>query len=144
MKSTLIGFALCCLLAPSLLVAATIPDAVLIHASVKYVNAAKVGSSPIPPVVFRRPGLVTTSFRDQIVEKIVIPIILETKIAVAAVVVEFYPDKHKEYFGVEVIYANGILNGALIYLGKDGTIDDSMYKQWFPKECSEDEGIDCD
>lgn len=144
MKSMLVGLGLCCWVVPSLLAADTIPDTALIHAPVKYVNAAKVGSSPIPPVVFRRAGLVTASFRTQVVEKVAIPIILETKIAVAAIVVEFYPGQQKEHFGVEVIHANGILTSALIYLGKDGGITDTTYKQWFPEECSEDEGDDCD
>lgn len=102
---------------------------------VSYTPGAKFRSYPIPPVVFERGGLAKKGEREEIIEKVVYPLINETERAIAAFVVEFYPDK--PYIGVTIIWQTsaarfmGSYWAALVNKNKEGHFDKDAYRVFF-------------
>lgn len=99
---------------------------------VKYIPNAEVEKNPVPVLVFERGGLATEADRNEIIEKIVYPLINTTKQPIVAVIIEFRKDNKNEIL-LSVILREGVSIGALIKKNKDGKFSDDAYKI-FPDE----------
>jgi hypothetical protein len=99
---------------------------------VKYVSDEEIEKNPIPSLVFERGGLASKAERNEIIEKIVYPLINITKQTIVAIIVEFQKDKKDEIL-FSVILRDGANVGTLIKKNKDGKFDKDAYKI-FPEE----------
>ena len=88
--------------------ASEIPPLPLILASkiknphVTYVPTPQIKQYPVPVVIFERAGLARPGDKSEIVERIIYPAINKSEIPIAAVVVEFFPDRPE--IGVTLIW----------------------------------------
>lgn len=102
---------------------------------VKYIPSEKLKQYPVPPIIFERGGLARKGDQNEIIEKIIYPVVNKSARPVAAVVIEFYPDSPS--IGVTVIWhgtdPTGAVNfaGALIDRNKAGHFDADAYRVFF-------------
>ena len=102
---------------------------------VRYIPSEKLKQYPIPPIIFERGGLAKKIDQNEIIEKIVYPVINNSTRPVAAVVIELYPDKPS--IGVTIIWhgidPTGAVNfsSALIDRNNAGHFDANAYKVFF-------------
>jgi hypothetical protein len=100
---------------------------------VKYSKYKDLSSFPIPVVSFKRSGLASgTEELNEIMEKIVYPIINESRDPISAMIIEYFPHLPKKV-GVEVYWTNGGMRGGLIDKDADGHYDPGAYKIFFKK-----------
>jgi hypothetical protein len=67
---------------------------------VRYAAPSAVKVFPVPAIGWQRAGLASQSQRNEVLNKIVYPVINKSSNAIAAIIVEFYTDDKKS-FGVE-------------------------------------------
>ena len=102
---------------------------------VRYIPSEKLKQYPVPPIIFERGGLAKSEERNEIIEKIVYPVINNSTRPVAAVVIELYPDKSS--IGVTIIWhgvdPTGAVNfsSALIARNNAGHFEADAYKVFF-------------
>ncbi len=108
------------------------------NSHVKYMPYSQIRKYPVPSVVFQREGLALPEDRGEVFEKIIYPAINKSDKPIAAVVVEFYPDRPE--MGVTLIWhASGSFgdsqySSALISRNKMGRFDRESYLRLFPEE----------
>ena len=108
------------------------------NSRVIYVPNSQVKKFPIPSVIFRREGLALPEDRAEIVDKIIYPAINKSEKPIAAIVVEFFPNRPE--IGVTLIWhAAGSFglsqySSALISRNKLGHFSDDAYLRLFPEE----------
>lgn len=90
--------------------------------NVEYVQSEKIKKNPIPSIVFERGGLASEAERNEIIAKIVYPIINTSKEPIVAIVIEFLPGKKDEII-LSVILREGVSIGGLVRKNKDGHFD---------------------
>ena len=104
---------------------------------VKYVPSGKLRRYPVPPIIFERGGLSNKNERDEIIEKIIYPVINRSREPVAAAIVEFFPDKPS--IAIKIVWhgvdRDGTVDsvGALIERNKAGHFDADTYKLFSPE-----------
>ncbi len=103
--------------------------------AVRYEPAAKLKVFPEPPLQFERPGLATPAQHQQIREKLYRPLLQQSRLPVAAVVVEF-PANDKTTYLVTVLYHGGGSVGAAL-LWKDGNVKPGDVASLLPPEPDE-------
>ena len=102
---------------------------------VRYIPSEKLKQYPVPPIIFERGGLAKKEDQNEIIEKIIYPVVNNSARPVAAVVIELYPDKPS--IGVTIIWhgvdPTGAVNfsSALIDRNKGGHFDEDAYKVFF-------------
>ena len=99
---------------------------------VRYAAPSAVKVFPVPAIGWQRSGLASQSQRNEVLNKIVYPVINKSSKAIAAIIVEFYTDDKKS-FGVEVLYHNRSQQGVLFNWDKQGRINTNDYKQFFER-----------
>ena len=97
------------------------------NGKVRYAAATKIKVFPEPAVYFHREGLSNKAQRDEILSRIVYPVINNSDRSIAAVIVEFYPD-NKRAFGVDVHWHGGHYWGEMITRDRLGRIHKDSYK----------------
>ena len=104
---------------------------------VRYIAGEKLKRYPVPPVMFQRGGLGSKSDQREIIEKIIYPIVNKSDQPVAAVVVDYFPDRTS--MAVTVIW-HGVAPtvavnsaGALIERNKAGHFNADAYISFFPE-----------
>jgi len=101
--------------------------------SVQYREYTDLSSFPIPVVSFKRGGLASgTQELNEIIEKIIYPIINESPDPISAMIIEYFPHLPGKV-GVEIYWTNGGMHGALIDKLADGHYDAGVYKIFFKK-----------
>jgi hypothetical protein len=101
--------------------------------SVKYNNYTDLSSFPIPVISFKRGGLASgTEELNEIIEKIVYPIINESPEPISVIIIEYFPYLPGK-IGVEIYWTNGGMRGGLVDKGADGHYDAGAYKMFFKK-----------
>ncbi len=101
--------------------------------SVKYSKYTDLSSFPIPVISFKRGGLASgTEELNEIIEKIIYPIVNESPEPISVMVIEYFPHLPGK-LGVEVFWTNGRVRGALIDKLADGHYDAGAYKMFFKK-----------
>jgi hypothetical protein len=101
--------------------------------SVKYSRYKDLSSFPIPVVSFKRGGLASGSEElNEIIEKIIYPIVNESPDPISAMIIEYFPHLPGK-IGVEIYWTNGGMRGALIDKLADGHYDPEAYKIFFKK-----------
>jgi hypothetical protein len=101
--------------------------------SVKYSKYKDLSSFPIPVVSFKRGGLASGAEElNEIIEKIIYPIINESPDPISAMVIEYFPHLPGKV-GVEIYWTNGGVRGGLVDKGADGHYDAEAYKIFFKK-----------
>jgi hypothetical protein len=101
--------------------------------SVKYSNYKNLTSFPIPVVSFKRSGLASGSEEmNEIIEKIIYPIINESPDPISTMIIEYFPHLPGK-IGVEIYWVNGGMRGGLIEKLADGHYDPRAYKIFFKK-----------
>jgi hypothetical protein len=101
--------------------------------SVKYSNYKDLSSFPIPVVSFKRGGLASGSEElNEIIEKIVYPIVNESPDPISAMIIEYFPHLPGK-IGVEIYWTNGGMRGGIIDKLADGHYDPVAYKIFFKK-----------
>jgi hypothetical protein len=101
--------------------------------SVKYSKHTDLSSFPIPVVSFKRSGLASGAEElNEIIEKIIYPIINESADPISAMVIEYFPHLQGKV-GVEIYWTNGGVRGGLVDKGADGHYDAGAYKIFFKK-----------
>jgi len=101
--------------------------------SVKYSKYKDLSSFPIPVVSFKRSGLASGAEElNEIIEKIIYPIINESPDPISAIIIEHFPHLPGKV-GVEIYWTNGAARGALVDKGADGHYDPGAYKIFFKK-----------
>jgi hypothetical protein len=101
--------------------------------SVKYSKYTDLSSFPIPVISFKRSGLASgTEELDEIIEKIIYPIINESPEPISVMVIEYFPHLPGKV-GVEVYWTNGGVRGGFVDKGADGNYDAGAYKMFFKK-----------
>jgi hypothetical protein len=118
---------------------------------IRYAPATKLKEFPLPAIALERAGLASEQERDEVLNKIVYPLINKSPLPIAAVVVNFLPinphAKTQSEIGfrkitVSVLWHNGNHAGALFEKNKDGHFDDDAYAIFLGEGdgcCSEDE-----
>jgi hypothetical protein len=99
---------------------------------VRYAVPSKVKVFPVPAIGWQRPGLATQAQKNEVLNKIVYPVINKSSNAIAAVIIEFYTGDKKS-FSVEVLYHNGGQSGILFHWNKQGKINTNDYQQFFER-----------
>jgi len=101
--------------------------------SVKYSKYKDLSSFPIPVVSFKRSGLASGAEElNEIIEKIIYPIINESPDPISAMIIEYFPHLPGKV-GVEIYWTNGGVRGGLVDNGADGHYDAGAYKIFFKK-----------
>jgi hypothetical protein len=101
--------------------------------SVKYSKYTDLSCFPIPVVSFKRGGLTSgTEELNEIIEKIIYPIINESPDPISAMVIEYFPHLQGKV-GFEIYWTNGGVRGGLVDKGADGHYDAGAYKIFFKK-----------
>jgi hypothetical protein len=101
--------------------------------SVKYSKYKDLSSFPIPIVSFKRSGLASGAEElNEIIEKIIYPIINESPDPISAMIIEYFPHLPGKV-GVEIYWTNGGVRGGLVDNGADGHYDAGAYKIFFKK-----------
>lgn len=101
--------------------------------SVKYSKYKDLSSFPIPVVSFKRSGLASGAEElNEIIEKIIYPIINESPDPISAMIIEYFPHLPGKV-GVEIYWTNGGVRGGLVDKGADGYYDAGAYKIFFKK-----------
>jgi hypothetical protein len=101
--------------------------------SVKYSKYTDLSYFPLSVVSFKRGGLASgTEELNEIMEKIVYPIINESPDPISAMIIEYFPHLPGRV-GIEVYWTNGGVRGALVDKGADGHYDPGAYKIFFKK-----------
>ncbi len=101
--------------------------------SVKYTKYNDLSSFPVPVVSFKRSGLASgTEELNEILEKIIYPIINESPDPISAMIIEYFPHLPGKV-GLEVYWTNGAARGALVDKEADGHYDPGAYKIFFKK-----------
>jgi len=101
--------------------------------SVKYSKYKDLSSFPIPVVSFKRSGLASGAEElNEIIEKIIYPIINESPDPISAMIIEYFPHLPGKV-GVEIYWTNGGVRGGLVDKGADGHYDAGAYKILFKK-----------
>ena len=99
--------------------------------SVKYSKYKDLSSFPIPIVSFKRSGLASGAEElNEIIEKIIYPIINESPDPISAMIIEYFPHLPGRV-GIEVYWTNGGARGSLMDKGADGHYDPGAYKIFF-------------
>ena len=99
--------------------------------SVKYSKYTDLSYFPFPVVSFKRGGLASgTEELNEIMEKIVYPIINESPDPISAMIIEYFPHLPGRV-GIEVYWTNGGARGSLMDKGADGHYDPGAYKIFF-------------
>ena len=106
------------------------PDAIS-NQRIKYVPSAQLKEHPVPAVVFKRSGLATDKQREEVLEKIVYPLVNSSNRAIAAVVIEF-PRENRKWIlmTVTVIWSEGGYHGSVIERNADGSFDSEAYRRF--------------
>ena len=101
--------------------------------SVRYTQYTDLSNFPIPVVFFKRGGLASgIEELNEIMQKIVYPIINESADPISAMIIEYYPNSPGN-IGVEIYWTNGGMRGALIDKSADGHYGTEAYKVFFKK-----------
>ena len=101
--------------------------------SIKYSEYKDLSSFPIPVVSFKRSGLASGAEElNEIIEKIIYPIINESPDPISAMIIEYFPHLPGKV-GVEIYWTNGGVRGGLVDKGADGHYDAGAYKIFFKK-----------
>lgn len=101
--------------------------------SVKYSKWKDLSFFPIPVLSFKRGGLTSDAEElNEIIEKIIYPVINESPDPISAIIVEYFPHLPGKV-GVEVYWTNGATRGGLIDKSADGHYDPEAYKIFFKK-----------
>ena len=101
--------------------------------SVKYSKYTDLSSFPVPVISFKRSGLASGPAElNEIIEKIIYPIINESPDPISAIIIEHFPHLPGKV-GVEIYWTNGAARGALVDKGADGHYDPGAYKIFFKK-----------
>ena len=101
--------------------------------SVKYSKYKDLSSFPIPVVSFKRSGLASGAEElNEIIEKIIYPIINESPDPISAMIIEYFPHLPGKV-GVEIYWTNGGVRGGLVDNGADEYYDAGAYKIFFKK-----------
>lgn len=94
---------------------------------VRYISSEKLRQYPVPPIIFEREGLARKGDQNEIIEKIIYPVVNNSARPVAAVVIEFYPDN--PYIGVTIIWHSvSNFSSSLINRNRAGHFDADAYK----------------
>ena len=102
-------------------------------ANVQYREYATLSEYPYPVVYWEKAGLANDPEQfSEIKEKILYPLIIESKEPVSAIVVKFI-HATKGQIGVNVIWADGKVHGSLMEHNKSGEYDPNSYKVFFKK-----------
>jgi hypothetical protein len=101
--------------------------------SVRYTNYTDLTHFPIPVVFFKRGGLAAGSKElNEIIEKIIYPIINESADPISTMIIEYFPHLPGK-IGVEIYWTNGGMREALIDKLADGHYGTESYKIFFKK-----------
>jgi hypothetical protein len=101
--------------------------------SVRYTKYTDLSVFPIPVVSFKRSGLASSAEEmDEIMEKIIYPLINKSSDPISAIIVEFFPNLPGKV-GFEIYWSNGAMRGSLIDKSADGHYDREAYKLFFMK-----------
>ena len=105
----------------------------LSKSSVKYDDAPKIVTFPVPAISARREGLSSGRAElDEIKEKILYPLVERSPKAVSAIVLEWQPGL-PEVLGVSVIWSDGQVRESLIPRKPPGHYDERAYEVFFAK-----------
>jgi hypothetical protein len=102
-------------------------------AGVKYDDSSRIERFPVPVVSLRRPGLANGEQEmTDIQERIIYPLVLESKKPICAVVVEFIPNDSSA-IAVSVIWSDGETREALVCKTSEGRYDPASHKVFFAR-----------
>ncbi len=102
-------------------------------ANVQYREYATLSEYPYPVVHWERAGLASDPKQfSEIKEKILYPLIIESKEPILAIVVKFI-HASKGQIGVNVVWANGYVHGSFMKHNESGQYDPNSHKSFFKK-----------
>lgn len=93
---------------------------------VAYVSAEAIKRFPLPVVNFEREGLARSGDQEEIMKKIVYPVLNKSPKPVAAMVVTFFPDE--PHITVLVLWHGEDFRSVLIERNAQGRFDNDAYK----------------
>ena len=96
---------------------------------ISYAPADKIKRYPFPVVNFEREGLARKGDQQEILDKIVYPVINRSRKPVAAIIVTFYPDGPN--ITVLVLWHGDEFSGQVIERNAQGRFDANAYKVFF-------------
>lgn len=96
---------------------------------ISYAPAGKIRRYPFPVVNFEREGLARKGDQQEILEKIVYPVINRSRMPIAAIIVTFYPDE--PHITVLVLWHGNEFSGQVIERNAQGHFDANAYKIFF-------------
>jgi hypothetical protein len=96
---------------------------------ISYAPAEKIRRYPFPVVNFEREGLAKKGDQQEILDKIVYPVINKSIKPVAAIIVTFYPDE--PHITVLVLWHGDEFRGQVIERNTEGHFDANAYEVFF-------------
>jgi hypothetical protein len=100
---------------------------------VRYTRHEALEVFPTPVLAIKRGGLASGAQEiEEIKERIVYPLIIESADPIASIVVEFFPETREE-IGVTVYWSNGAVHESLIGKNPQGHYDTDAYEVFFKK-----------
>jgi hypothetical protein len=93
---------------------------------ISYAPAEKIRRYPLPVVNFEREGLARKGDQQEILNKIIYPVINKSRKPIAAIIVTFYPDGPN--ITVLVLWHGEDFRGQVIERNRDGHFDADAYK----------------
>ena len=111
----------------------TLDPARLKKSSVRYAEASKIVTFPVPAISVRREGLSSGPAEfDEIKDKIIYPLVERSPTAVSAIVLEWQVGL-PEVLGVSVLWGNGQVRESLVPRTPPGHYDEKAYEVFFAK-----------